>query len=91
MDDVQQETPDAPAGVTKPGPCAAYLVGGLSVTLVGLAILVYGIYAYLRFDGYDANPGAIVLGAVTTAGGVTVLLGGVLRAGDALDYLVRTR
>lgn len=91
MDDVQQETTATEAAVERPAPCATYVVGGLSVTIVGLGILAYGLSMYFGYAETTGNASAAVLGALVTAVGLTILLGGVLRAAEALDYLVRTR
>ncbi|PYG01787.1 hypothetical protein SAMN05216184_101251 [Georgenia satyanarayanai] len=92
MDEVQQEKPAVAVGVVDtPPPCANYLVGGISVLLVGVGILVYGLAMYLGVDETTGNVGAVVLGAIVTVTGVSLLLAGVSRAAVALDYLVDSR
>ncbi|WP_454084141.1 hypothetical protein [Georgenia sp. Marseille-Q6866] len=104
MDDAQQETTatpvtaettvttEAPATtVRRPDPCATHLVGGISVTIVGLGILVYGLFMYFSYAETTGSASAVVLGCFVAAVGLTIFLGGVLRAAEALDYLVRTR
>ncbi|MCM3659484.1 hypothetical protein M3148_00515 [Georgenia satyanarayanai] len=92
MDDVQQETTATPeATVRRPDPCATRLVGGLSVTVVGVGFLAYGLFMYIGHAETTGNASAVVLGCFVAAVGLTIFLGGVLRAAEALDYLVRTR
>jgi len=92
MDEELQETPVVAVEVDRrPEPCANYLVGGLSVTLVGLGTLVYGLYVYAGLDGMPGHVGLLVLGAIVTVTGVSLLLAGISRAAVALDHLVDAR
>ena len=82
---------EAPVQQVRPRPCQYYLASGLLLSLPGALLVWLGIVVYVQrlWPEGSGRFTVLVLGLIVLVLGLSLLARGVIRAGAAIDYLVR--